>query len=151
VIAKSCVLKQSPASVCAGVSRTDDFWRDFEKGVGGYSTSWWIMKLPGRSLCRCFARVVLPEHVAPLGRGDNVRFLWHCHRDCAFICAYTVCACEADQDQTYPMPTIITQVCGDPWTSCAASVVVASTGCWSVILGVTRVEWLTRELRTVQY
>jgi hypothetical protein len=24
------------------------------------------MKLFGRRLCRCFARVVLPEHVAPL-------------------------------------------------------------------------------------
>lgn len=34
-------------------------------------TSWWMITLSGRIALRCFARVVLPEHVAPLGRENE--------------------------------------------------------------------------------
>jgi hypothetical protein len=66
---KSCILEQSPASVLHVQGQQDRFLgRDsiFEEKNWGFGTSWRVMKLSGKMLCRCIASVILPEHVAPL-------------------------------------------------------------------------------------
>jgi len=93
------------------------FGVDGDKKIGATVTSWCMMKLPGRILCRCFARVVLPEHVAPLRR--KIVIIRYNIPQKRMLCAH-ICACVGHK-HTYPIPTRITRA-WDPGCACSAFV-----------------------------